>query len=289
MPLFRPITAYIVPGWYVAFKLDPHVSLAVLGDSATDYCTKYLAKRSKTYLGLVLEAHRIEFGCYLLTLSVVGPKPATLPQYYTRTLVPIKSRSLVESSIARRPVVPTLPLSYGNAYHYPKTICVRAAAAVFPEDYGLFPVGFPKLGEDDVERLKKYAKRDAPRIKALEAEAAQHCALQDLKPVDMAAEIAQVKTAIRLAPGDAFDAETEPERRERLHFLHHDTDPTLLGGPLHWEPVVTIGVNPEEVGSSLTPPEALDAEIALLRRCGSLRLVRLALLTDPPKTCRHVP
>jgi hypothetical protein len=239
----------------------------------TDYYTKDLLEpeHSKVYLGMVLEAHRLTECCrYLLTLSVVGPRSATLPQDYTETLVPIiSSGSFYDPSITRPPVCPTLPLSWGNAYHYPKTIRVKVATTVFPEDCSLFPLGFPKLSEDDVERLKKYVERDAPRIEALESEASQTCALQDLKPVDMAAQIAQVKTAIREAPWDAFDPETFLERHDRLRLLKRETDPTLPGGVLHWEPVVTVWMNPQEAGDVLALPETLDTEIALLRRCVS--------------------
>jgi hypothetical protein len=98
--------------------------------------------------------------------------------------------------------------------------------------------------------------------------------------MDMAAEIAQVKTAIRQAPRGAFDPETPSERRDRLRLLDHETDPTLPGGTLHWEPVVTVWMNPHEAGDSLTLPEVLYNEIALLKRCGPTFDLRLALLTN---------
>ena len=284
-------TANIEPRSYVAFKIDPHASLAVLGDPMTDLYTKDLLKpeHSKVYLGLVLDAHRlVECGRYQLTLSVVGPRP--LSQDDAKTLVPIISSGyFYDASIARPPVFPTLPFSWEDAYHYPKTIRAKVAVTVFPEDCSLFPFGFPRLGEDDVERLRKYAEYDVPPIKAPEAETSQICrVLQDLKPMDMAAEIAQVKTALQEAPRNAFEPETLSEHRDRLHLLNRETDPTLPGGVLHWEPVVTVWMNPHEVGDCLTLPEMLDAEIALLKRCGSHLRVRLALLTNITKSCRYV-
>jgi hypothetical protein len=267
-------TAYIAPHSYVAFRVDPYASLAVLGDPMTNHYTKDLLKpeHNKVYLGLVLEARKL-IGCgrYQLTLSVIGPRPATLSQDDANTLVPIiSSGTFYDSSIARYPVFPTLPLSSKDAHHYPKTIRVKVATTVFPEDCSLFPLGFPKLAEDDVERLRKYAEHDAQPIEAPDAEASQqHHVLQDLKPIDMAAEIAEVKTAIQQAPWNAFASETPSQCRDRLRLLNHETDPTLPGGVLHWEPVVTVWINPDEAGDSLTLPKMLDTEIALLKRCGS--------------------
>ncbi len=289
-------TAHIEPHSYVAFKVDPYASLAVLGDPMTDFYTKDLLEpeHSKVYLGLVLEAQRL-VGCgrYQLTLSVIGPRPATLSQDDASTLVPIISPGTrYDFSISRYPVFPKLPLLSGVAYHYPKVIRVIVSAIVFPEDCSLFPHGFPKLGKDDVQRLRKYAARDARRmawrINRSDLEAPQaHQVLQDLKPLDMVAEIAQVKAAIREAPWGAFDPETPSERRDRLRLLDRETDPTLSEGVLHWEPVVTVWMNPQEAGDSLTLPEMLDTEIALLKRCGSPFALRLTLLTNTTKSCRY--
>jgi hypothetical protein len=274
-------TAHIEPCSYVAFRVDPYASLAVLGDPMTDLYTKDLLEpeRSKVYLGLVLEAHRL-VGCgrYQLTLSVIGPKPATLSQDDVNTLVPIiSSGTSYDSSIGRYPVFPTLPLSSGDAYHYPKIIRVKVSTTVFPEDCSLFPLGFPRLGKDDVKRLRTYAERDAWRVNGPDPEASQmHQVLQDLEPMDMAAQIVQVKKAIREAPWGVFDPETPSERRDRLRLLDRETDPTLPGGILHWDPVVTVWMNPHEAGDSLTLPEMLDTEIALLKRYG----FRLRVKTD---------
>lgn len=286
-------TAHIEPYSYVAFRVDPHASLAVLGDSMTDLYTKELLEpeRSKVYLGLVLEVHKpVECGRHQLTLSVIGPRPTTLSQDDVDTLVPIASFGTIsDPSIARPPVFPILPLSSRDTYHYPKSIRVIVATTVFPEDCSPFPHGFPKLRKDDGERLRKYFNYDTQRIKALEAEASQdHCLLRDLEPMDMAAQIAQVKTAIREAPLGEFDPETPSEHRDRLHLLNHETDPTLPGGILHWEPVVTVWMNPHEAGDSLPLPEMLDNEIALLKRCGPTFVLRLALLTNITKSCRYV-
>ena len=286
-------TAHIEPYSYVAFRVDPHASLAVLGDPMTDYFTKELLEpeHSKVYLGLVLEANKlVECGRYQLTLSVIGPRPTTLSQDDADTLVPIAYFGTInDSSIARPPVFPILPLSSGDAYHYPKTIRVKVATTVFPEDCSLFPHGFPKLRNGDGERLRKYSDHDAQRIKVLDVETSQNrCVLQDLEPMDMAAEIAQVKTAIRDAPWGIFDPETPSERRDRLRLLDHETDPTLPGGILHWEPVVTVWMNPHEAGDSLTLPEMLDDEVSLLKRCGPTFGLRLALLTNITKSCRYV-
>lgn len=285
-------TAHIKPGAYVAFKVNPYASLAVLGDPMTDHYTKNLLEPedSKVYLGLVLDAHRpVGCGRYQLTLSVIGPSPATLSQDDASTLVPIiSSRTFHDSPIARYPVFPTPPLLSRDAYHYPKSIRVTVATTVFPEDCSLFSLGFPRLGEDDVERLRNYAQYDARRIKAFDAEASHHhTALRDLKPMNMAAEIGQVKTALLKAPLDAFDPETPLEYRHRFRLLH-ETDPTLPGGDLHWEPVVTVWMNPNEAGDSPTLPEMLDTEIALLKRWVPAFGLRLVLLTSITKSRRHV-
>lgn len=274
-------TAYIEPRSYVAFRVDPYASLAVLGDPKTDFYTRDLLepKHSRVYLGLVLKVHKL-VGCgrYQLTLSVIGPRPATLSQGDANTLVPIlSSGTFYDTSITRYPVSPTPPLLSGDAYHYPKVIRVKVSTTVFPEDCSLFPLGFPRLGEDDVERLRKYAEHDTRRINEPDPEASQnHQVLQDLEPMDIAAQIVKVKKAIREAPWGAFDPETPLERHDRLHLLDRETDPTLPGGVLHWEPVVTVWMNPNEAGDSLTLPGMLDTEIALLKRCGS----RLRVKTD---------
>lgn len=285
-------TAFIEPHAYVAFKVDPYASLAVLGDPMTDFYTKDLLEpeHSKVYVGLVLEAQRL-VGCgrYQLTLSVIGPRPATLSQDDASTLVPIiSSATLYDHSITRYPVLPTPPLCSGLAYHYPKVIRVMVSAIVYPGGCGLFPDGFPTLGKDDVERLRKYAAHDARqmarRINGPDPEASQASqALQDLQPMDMAAQIAQVKTAIQRAPWGAFDLETPLERRDRLRLLDRETDPTLPGGILHWEPVVTVWINPHEAGDSLALPEMLDTEIALLKRCGSRLRVKIDVIDDHHK------
>lgn len=286
-------TMHIEPCSYVAFRVDPHASLAVLGDPITDYYTKELLEpeQSKVYLGLVLEAHKlVECGRYQLTLSIAGPRPATLSQDDVNTLVPIISPgSSHDSSITRPPVFPVLPLSSGEAYHYPKTIRVQVATTVLLEDYSLFPHGFPRLRKNDAKRLQEYYKHDARQMKALEASAPQKSGvLRDLKPMDMAAEIAQVKTAIREARWDAFDPETPSERCDRFRLLDREIDPTLPGGILHWEPVVTVWMNPHVAGDSLTPPETLDTEIARLKRYGPCLRLRLALLTNIIKNCRYI-
>ena len=278
-------TAVIQPGSYVAFQVDPHATLAVLGDPMTDFYTKDLLEpeHSKVYLGLVLDAHiLVECGRYQLTLSVVGPKPATLPQDSADTFVPIcSSRTFHDYSIAHYPVFPNPPLSYGDAYHYPKVLCVKVSATVFPEDCRLFPCGFSKLGKTEVKHLKVYAEHHARRINWPDPKTSQeHQVLQDLKPMDMAAEIAQVKTAIRKAPWGAFDPETPSERRDRLWLLERETDPTLTGGVLSWEPVVTIWMNPNEAGDSLTLPKMLDTELALLKRCGSHLRVKTDVIDE---------
>ena len=274
-------TARIEPFSYIAFKIDPHATLAVLGDPMTDLYTKDLLgpEHSKVYLGLVLDAHRLfECGRYQLTLSVIGPRPATLSQDHAKTLVPIISSGVsYDCSIGRYPVFPTLPLLSADAYHYPKVIRVKVSTTVFPEDCRLFPLGFPKLGKDDVQRLRKYAEQDVWRTNGPKLEASQtHQVLQDLEPMDMVAQIAEVKKAIQEAPWGVFDPETPWERRDRLRLLVEERDPTLPGGVLHWEPVVTVWMNPHEAGDSLTLPEMLDTEIALLKRYGS----RLRVKTD---------
>ena len=266
-------TVTIDPGSYVAFKIDPHATLAVLGDPLVDVCTKELleSEHNKVYLGLVLEAHLIGRGYYQLTLSVIGPKPGTLPQDSADTFVPIfSSRAIYDYSIAHYPVFPRPPLSYKDAYHYPKVLRAKVSATVFPEDCRLFPDGFPKLKETDVKRVKDYANHHAQQINEPDPGASQgNRVLQELKPMDMAAQIAQVKTAIQGAPLGAFDPETPWERRDRLWLLEHETDPTLPGRVLSWEPVITIWMDPSEAGRSLTLPKMLDPELAVLKRCGS--------------------
>ena len=283
--LSRLGTAHIDPGSYVAFKVDPYASLAVLGDPITNFYTKDLLepKHSKVYLGVVLEAHRV-VGCgrYQLTLSVLGPKPATVSQDDANTLVPIFSSTY--AFLARSPVLPIPPLLPRDVYHYPKVIRVKVSATVLPEDCSSFTRGFPKLRTIDLERLKTYAEHDARRINRPDPGAPQgDQVLQDLKPMDMAAEIARVKTAIRRAPLGAFDPETPSERRDRLWLFERETDPTLPGGILHWEPVVTVWMNPNEAGDSLTLPEMLDTELALLKRCGSHLRVKTDVIDEHRK------
>ena len=284
-------TASIEPHTYVAFKVDPHASLAILGDPKTDFYTTDLLEpeHSKVYVGLVLDAQRlVRCGRFQLTLSVIGPRPATLSQDDTNTLVPIiSSAALYDPSITRYPVYPTPPLSLGPAYHYPKVIRVMVSAIVYPKR-GLFPCGFPTLDRDDVARLRKYAAHDAQQmartIHRPDSEASQvNQDVQDLQPMNMAAEIAHVKAAIQRAPWGAFDSEMPLERRDRLRLLHHETDPTLPGGILHWEPVVTVWMNLHEAGDSLTPPEMLDTEIALLKRCGSHLRFKTDVIDDHHK------
>ena len=277
--------APIEPGSYVAFKVDPYASLAVLDDPITDFYTKHLLepKHSKVYLGVVLEAHKlVGCGSYQLTLTVLGPKPATVSRNDANTLVPIYSSTY--HFLARDLVVPIPPLLQRDVYHYPKVIRVKVSATVFPEDCSLFTRGFPKLRKHGVERLKTYAEYDARRINRPDPGAPQgNQDLKVLKPMDMAAEIAQVKTAIRRAPLGAFDPETPSERRDRLWLLDHETDPTLPGGILHWEPVVTVWMNPDEAGDSLTLPEMLDTELALLKRCGSRLRVKTNVIDEHHK------
>ena len=274
----------IEPGSYVAFKIDPHATLAVLGDAFTDICTKELleSEHNKVYLGLVLTARLIGHGHYDITLSVIGPKPATLPQDSANTFVPIfSSRVTYDYSIAHLPVFPQPPLSYEDAYHYPIVLRAKVSATVFPEDCRLFPDGFPKLKKTEVKRLKDYAKRHARRINGPGPRASQgNQVLVDLKPMDMAAQLAQVKTAIQLAPLGAFDPETSWEQRDRWWLLERERDPTRHGCVCSWEPVVTIWMDPSEAGDSLTLPEMLDPELAVLKRCGSHLLVKTSVIDE---------
>lgn len=273
-------TPHHEPGSFVAFRVDPYASLAVLGDPMTDYYTKELLEpeHTKVYLGVVLEAQKpVGCGCHQLILSIIGSRPATLDHEDVNTLSPIPSGT---SPISQPPVFPTSSLPGEVVYQYSTSIRVKVATTIFPEDCSAFSHGFPRMPEEDLKRFRTYAEYDAWKMKALEAAARQDPrAFRGHKYMDMAAEIAQVKTALREAPWDAFDAETPSVCHDRVRLLNYETDPTLPGGTLHWEPVVTIWMDPHEVGNSLTPPGMWDAEIGLLKRYGSHLWVRLASLT----------
>ena len=276
----QPSTVRINRGSYVAFKIDPHASLAHLRDPATDFYTRDLLDHdhSKVYLGLVVGARK-RGGCsdYELTLSVVGPTPATVSQHYASTLIPIMpSGSFYDPSVVRSPVFPTFRLPPWATYHYPTTIRVKVTTTVIPQDYTLFPLGFPRLGEEEVKRLKVHAEDDSRRFTVLRPQTSR--VLQDLEPMDMATELAMVKLAIRLAPRSAFEHESPSERRDRLRLLDDETYPTLRGSLFRWEPVVTVWVNPRVVDESPAHPETLGTELALLKRYATHFPFRLPLL-----------
>ena len=183
--------------------------------------------------------------------------------------------------MVRGQVLPVPRLSSWAAYHYPKTIRVRVAMTIVPDDdFGTYPIELPKLGNTEFNRLRHYAEQDAHRVRSLGAQG-----LQDLEPIDLATEMMTVKVAIRWTPQSVYEAEYPWERRERLRLLNYETDPTLPSGALYWEPVATIWINPYEVESSLTHPEMLDAEIALLKRYVPALQARLPLLTNITKNC----
>ena len=275
----------INPGSYIAFKIDLHASLAPLRDPATDYYTKDLLgpDHSKVYLGLVLGARkRVECSDYELTLSIVGPTPTATSQHDANTLVPITpAGSFSDPYVSRCPVFPTFRLPPWATYHYPMTVRVKVTTTVIPQDHTPFPLGFPRLGEDDVKRLEIYAEADSRRLTALRPRARR--AFQDHEPMDLAIELERVKIAILFAPRGAFRHESALERHNRLRLSRYEPDPRLPGGVFHWGPVVTVWVDPCVADESPAHPETLGTELALLKRYGTHFPFTLPLLTKQHK------